>query len=139
MFLSRLLGSCVVCAAFVLFVHPACGTAQTDSYQTLEPEAYRAALGAADDPLLLDCRTPEEFGGGALPEALNYDYLDREFVYRVDSLPRDRPVFVYCARGGRSAQAAELLEEIGFEEVYNLEGGLLGLEEQEAGGPDGGR
>lgn len=139
MSLPRSLGAYLCAALFSLVVSPACGTAQSGGYETLEPEAYRAAIDAAADPLVLDCRTPEEFVEGALPNALNYDYLDREFAYRVDSLPRDRPVFVYCASGGRSAQAAELLYDIGFEEVYNLEGGLRGAAEAAEATPEGGR
>lgn len=90
---------------------------------------FAAALAAAgDEALLIDCRTAEEFAEGGLPGALHYDYLDREFAYRVDSLPRGRAVFVYCASGGRSAGAAELLDAIGFGEVYDLEGGLEAAE-----------
>lgn len=90
----------------------------------LEPAAFQAALeGAGAEAILLDCRTPEEFAEGALPAALNYDYLDSEFAYRVDSLSRDRSIFVYCAAGSRSAGAAELLDAIGFGKVFELAGG----------------
>ena len=122
-------------AAIALFAAaPGEVSGQAPGPRLLPHAEFVAALEAAgDEALLIDCRTAEEIAAGGMPGALHYDYLDREFAYRVDSLPRERPVFVYCASGGRSAGAAELLDAIGFGEVYDLEGGLRAAEPAGAG------
>ena len=43
----------------------------------------------------------------------------------VSELPRDREIVVTCRSGGRSAKAAAALAELGFDKLYNLEGGIL--------------
>jgi sulfur-carrier protein adenylyltransferase/sulfurtransferase len=47
-----------------------------------------------------------------------------EIAERVDELPRERPIVVHCHSGQRSAQAVRLLQQRGFDKVYNLEGGI---------------
>lgn len=71
----------------------------------------------------LDVRTPQETASGILAGALCIP-VD-ELPARVGELPRDgRPLLVYCASGGRSAAACELLSQSGLEHLHNLEGGL---------------
>ena len=73
------------------------------------------AAGAA----LLDVRSPEEFGRGHLPGAVNIPVqeLDRRLA---EVGPAERDVVVYCRSGRRSSQAAQLLREHGYTRVHNL-------------------
>jgi thioredoxin len=48
-----------------------------------------------------------------------------DFVAKVNSYDKSKPIFVYCKVGGRSAQAASKLAELGFKEIYNLDGGIM--------------
>ena len=48
-----------------------------------------------------------------------------DFVAKVNSYDKSKPIFVYCKVGGRSAQAANKLGELGFKEIYNLDGGIM--------------
>ncbi|MEX1000863.1 MAG: rhodanese-like domain-containing protein [Crocinitomicaceae bacterium] len=73
--------------------------------------------------VLIDVRTAEEFDGGHIEGALNRDYTSGEFEQYIDSLEKEKPVFVYCQAGGRSAKARDLLQEKKFREIYNLENG----------------
>lgn len=75
--------------------------------------ARDAVAGGA---LLLDVRTPEEFAGGHLPNALNVPL--QVLPGRVADLAAKHPrIVVYCRSGGRSAQAAGLLRAAGVEVV----------------------
>ena len=47
-----------------------------------------------------------------------------EIAERVDELDREQPIIVHCHSGSRSAQAVRLLQQRGFANVYNLEGGI---------------
>jgi rhodanese-related sulfurtransferase len=73
---------------------------------------------------LLDVRTAQEFGQGHIKNALNYDILGDDFERNIVNLKKDKPVYVYCHAGGRSAEAAGILGKKGFKEIYNLTGGI---------------
>ncbi len=72
----------------------------------------------------LDVRTPGEVARGHLPNASVIDFHDPKFRQKVELLPKDKPVFVYCASGGRSSAAAEMMVQMGFGHVYDLQGGI---------------
>ncbi|NDC78946.1 MAG: thioredoxin [Chitinophagia bacterium] len=90
----------------------------------LPPDAYGKAIGAAGIQLL-DVRTAGEYRSGHLKGALQADWRDSaQFADRTQHLDRNRPVYVYCLSGGRSAAAAQYLRAKGFREVTNLSGGI---------------
>jgi rhodanese-related sulfurtransferase len=74
---------------------------------------------------LIDVRTAEEYATGHLFGAMNIPLS--EFQQNLDSwlprLPREVPIILYCLVGGRSAQAATILVEVGLTNVLNLTGG----------------
>ena len=73
---------------------------------------------------LLDVRTPEEIVHGKIPGALNMDFYEEDFKKQLKKVDKTKPVYLYCASGGRSADAGEMLIEMGYTQVYNLEGGF---------------
>ena len=75
-----------------------------------------------EDTLLLDVRNISEFQQGHLPGAYNIAYT--RLVPRLNELPRDRKIWVYCRTNNRSAAAAGYLERQGFD-VTHLSGGIL--------------
>ena len=83
------------------------------------------------DVAVLDVRGRAEWEAGHLPgvENIPVGYLE----YRLDEVPRDRPLVVHCQGGGRSAIAASLLRSKGFVNVVNLGGGYADW--QAAGNP----
>ena len=98
-------------------------TATLASAEDLAPAQFKKEL-EAQHGLVLDVRTPGEVARGKLPNASVIDFNAPKFEQRVALIARDKPVFVYCARGGRSAQAAALMTKLGFTRVYNLSGGI---------------
>jgi rhodanese-related sulfurtransferase len=91
----------------------------------LPPAEFEQKLNAAlPSATVLDVRTPEEFQGGHLEKAVNLDFYDDSFRERVARLDKTRPVFVYCAAGGRSGETAKMLKNLGFPAVYDLDGGM---------------
>lgn len=76
-----------------------------------------------ENAVLLDVRTAEEYDSGHLEGALNINWYDEDFSEQLISLDRSKTVYVYCKAGGRSAKAAALMREMGFDHVVNLEGG----------------
>jgi thioredoxin len=74
---------------------------------------------------VIDVRTPEEFANGHLRNAQNIDWNSNNFEAGIAAFDKTKPVFVYCLSGGRSHSAAEKMRDIGFSEVYELEGGII--------------
>ncbi|WP_190277492.1 redoxin domain-containing protein [Adhaeribacter rhizoryzae] len=77
--------------------------------------------------IILDVRTGQEFAGGHLNNALNFDYNNPDFVNQLSTLDKTKPYLVYCAVGGRSSKAAKQMQEMGFQLVYNVTDGFPGL------------
>jgi rhodanese-related sulfurtransferase len=103
----------VVVIGLVLFLS-ACGAAPTvDS-----AGAHR--LVEQDGGVLVDVRRPKEYAEGHVQGAINIPV--GEIADRLDELPRDRPIVVYCRSGGRAAKAMKLLNENGFDKVQSLGG-----------------
>jgi len=105
----------------VFFLLVACSERNSDTI--LSPEDFSAKYKNTPNAILLDVRSESEVKQGALPNAQNIVY-DNSFSDKLASLPKDSPIFVYCAAGKRSAKAAEILKEKGFKEVFQLKGGL---------------
>ena len=71
----------------------------------------------------LDVRTPEETSNGMINGALKIDYRAKDFKEKLDKLDRGESYIVYCKSGGRSSKTADMMQQMGFSSIYNLEGG----------------
>jgi len=93
-------------------------------------EELRQALADAEPPVLLDVRNVGEVALGAIEGALTIPLS--ELPRRLDEVPADRPVVVYCASGSRSSTAASLLRRAGRERVSDLIGGYQAWQDAHA-------
>ena len=93
-------------------------------------EVYDGVYGTDANVQLLDVRTLEEFGASHLKNAQNICVSNDDFQEKVKALDKNKPVYVYCQKGGRSAMAAKILVDMGFTEVYDLQGGIENWEEK---------
>ena len=73
--------------------------------------------------MIVDVREPQEYAAGHVPAAQSMPLSG--LVARVDELPKDRPVYVVCQKGGRSMEAAALLREAGVD-AQSVAGGTEG-------------
>ena len=96
---------------------------QVSPIETVGPEAFQSLLAEAENPHLVDVRTPGEVAGGRLEGAVNIDWKNSNFEAEIKKLDTSRPMFVYCAVGGRSARAARKMSELGFPKVVDMSGG----------------
>lgn len=90
----------------------------------VSPEAFKAAIASDASVQLIDVRTPGEYESGHLAGALNWDIESGVFERNLSSLDQNKQVLVYCAVGGRSATAAQMLKGAGFSKVLDLKGGI---------------
>ena len=89
---------------------------------------------AADAFVLLDVRQPEEYEAEHLPGAKLIPLAD--LGARLSELDPEMPAIVYCAIGGRSRVASQVLAGKGFKEVFNLSGGIKAWNSEKAVGPE---
>lgn len=83
------------------------------------------SLAAKDkDSVIIDVRTPQEFQIEHIPGSTNLDYLSTDLADQLEGLQRGKNYYIYCRTGRRSLRVCVLLENMGFENVYNLEGGI---------------
>ena len=83
-------------------------------------------LEADENAVILDVRTDDEWNDGYIPNAINIDiYKGQGFIYEVDQLDKSKNYYVYCKAGARSEQACQLMNQLGFENTYNLLGGFM--------------
>jgi len=90
---------------------------------TPEAVARMVEQGAAR-VVLLDVREPYERAYARIEPSIHIPM--HEIPTRIDAIPRDRRVVVYCHHGHRSAVVAAYLEQRGFEDVVNLSEGIDG-------------
>ena len=91
----------------------------------LTPDEFEKAIMNKDSVQVLDVRTPGEYNSGHIANALQADWNDpQEFNRRIGFVDKTKPVYVYCLAGGRSAAAAAQLRKTGYENVYELKGGM---------------
>lgn len=84
------------------------------------PQEYNQNFSEGSDHLLIDVRTPEEFASGHIPGAINISV--ESLPDRLNEIPTDQTLVVYCRSGNRSATATEILLDAGYSPVYDLGG-----------------
>jgi rhodanese-related sulfurtransferase len=95
----------------------------------LEQEDWRDQLNNDANAVILDVRTEDEFSEGMIPGAINIDiYKGQGFIYSIEELDKSKNYYVYCRSGGRSGQACSIMSQLGFENIYNLLGGMMNWE-----------
>lgn len=94
---------------------------KTVSVINLSPSEFQEK---SSNGIIVDVRTPKEIADGKIADALGMDYYAPDFISRVNELPKEKEIFIYCAVGARSREAAEMLTQKGYTKVYHLSGGI---------------
>lgn len=76
-----------------------------------------------DEPYVLDVREDDEWAAGHIEGSTHIAMSG--LLGRVDEVPKDRDVLVVCRTGNRSGQVTAYLRQHGWDNVRNLEGGLV--------------
>lgn len=82
-----------------------------------------------EDVVLIDVRTPEEYADAHIEGAANLNFQDSDFEKWLDSLDQSKEYALYCAGGGRSSKAADLMKSKGFHQLNNLTDGIKSWKE----------
>lgn len=115
----------------LLFVGAGCQAPDSDAtpdtslpaYQDISAAELQTLMEEEEDLLLVDVRELHEYNEGHIPGAFLLPLGDLETDYEL--LERDLTIVLICRSGRRSAEAAGFLVQQGYEQVYNLQGGML--------------
>lgn len=90
--------------------------------QNLSVEEFKEKF-TEDEGMVIDVRTKQEFDEGhlAITDA-QYDVMNGDFQGKLSELDKDKTYYLYCRTGSRSGQAAKMMKNQGFENVYNIGG-----------------
>lgn len=91
-------------------------------YRQITMDEAAVMMEEENDYMILDVRTPEEFSGGHIPNAVN---IPNETIgtEEIDELPdKDQLILVYCRSGNRSKQAAGKLSGLGYTNIVEFGG-----------------
>lgn len=133
---QRLLGS-VVTVLLIIFALQGCAPEkQSEKKASMRLTAQEFQKQVETQPgIIIDVRTQEEYDAGHLAAVDRHlNLLNGDFEAQLKSLDKDKTYYLYCRSGNRSGQAAELMVESGFNNVYNI-GGYQDL--VDAGMPSG--
>jgi rhodanese-related sulfurtransferase len=103
------------------------GTSTLASAIELVPPAEAAQVldDRAPEVVLLDVRTAEEFAEVRVPGSVNIDFYAADFADQLDLLSKDVPYVVYCRSGNRSSSTMDIMADLGFSEVWDVDGGII--------------
>lgn len=91
----------------------------------LQQEDWWARAREDNNGVILDVRTEDEYNRGIIPGAINIDiYKGQGFIDEVEKLDKTKSYYVYCAAGARSGNACNVMNKMGFDSAYNLNGGI---------------
>ncbi|MDR6884200.1 rhodanese-like domain-containing protein [Bacillus sp. 3255] len=91
--------------------------------KNLNANDFQKAIESSSNKILIDVREKTEFKNGYIPNAVNIPLS--ELKGRINDIPKNKDVFLYCQSGMRSKQAASILKKNGFAELNQLQGGIL--------------
>ncbi|QAS53886.1 rhodanese-like domain-containing protein [Halobacillus litoralis] len=92
--------------------------------EEITPQEVEKRIGRKEDFTVIDVREDDEVAQGMVPTAKHIRLSD--VPQSVDQLPKDKEYVMICRSGRRSMNAAEFMNENGFSNVKNMEGGMLG-------------
>jgi rhodanese-related sulfurtransferase len=91
----------------------------------LTQEEWVSEFENDNNAVILDVRTLAEVEEGIIPNAIHIDiYKGQGFIDELEELDKTKNYYVYCKSGNRSRQACSIMNQIGFENAYNLMGGI---------------
>ena len=112
-----------------------CVGKETTPPETLTPiaeditpqEAFALIQDNQNNPdfVIIDVRTPEEFAGEHIENAINIDFRSESFRDELNKLDKNKTYLVYCRSGARSGNALDIMAELNFREAYNVSGGII--------------
>jgi phage shock protein E len=73
---------------------------------------------------IIDIRTPGEYRSGYIKGAKNINLFSKSFLDEIAKFDKNEPIYIYCRSGNRTSSASKKISNLGFKQVYDLNGGI---------------
>ena len=114
----------ILVVSFLFTMIPAFSQQSSPVIKNVSAERFKNVMDSLKDEVLIDLRTPDEIKNGKIAGAREIDYFGADYESAIQSLDKSKVYLLYCAGGGRSSETAEMMEKLGFNNIYNLESGF---------------
>lgn len=94
-------------------------------FENINAVAFEKEINANPEAVLVDVRTREEFEAGHIPGAENIDVSSFDFSEKIEAFDKSKTYLVYCRSGARSFNACNIMANMGFKNLTNLQGGVI--------------
>jgi rhodanese-related sulfurtransferase len=95
------------------------------AFTNLDPKSFKAGFEADPSAVIIDVRTPAELAEGSIDGHIMINVMDPAFPGKIAALDKSKPYYIYCRSGNRSGQVCNYMSGLGFEQLYNLQGGIM--------------
>jgi rhodanese-related sulfurtransferase len=95
------------------------------TYKDINASVFEEQMKQKDNVEIVDVRSDMEYRQGHIPGSKLINMMSGNFQDRLMQLPKEKTILLYCRSGNRSGMAAQQLGEAGYDNVYNLQGGLF--------------
>ena len=96
-----------------------------DSLKSVSTKEFKELIDSRSaESVILDVRTSEEFQEGHIKDAISIDFYSPTFAGDLSKFDKDKTYYIYCRSGSRSGKTLEIMNDLGFTSVYNLEKGI---------------
>lgn len=112
----------LVSVLFSLMV--SCQSSNDNNAVKISPGIFNDSI-SNNETQIIDVRTPKEFKLYHIEGAVNINYYSEKFADSVRLLNPKKAVFIYCRSGKRSSESVAVFKELGFNNIYDLEGGII--------------
>jgi phage shock protein E len=109
----------------VVMLFASCGATQVKNYKNVNVNKAEEIINTTEEIVVLDVRTPQEFKDGHIENSINIDIFSNDFDAQIQELDKSKTYVVICRSGGRSANASNKMVTMGFDDIYNVEGGFI--------------
>jgi len=120
-----LTNNCSVCACVICedeSVNESISESPSVIFESIPPSDFANLLD--EDFVLNDIRTPQEFNSVHIKGAQDLDFYAGTFESELDALDKNENYLIYCRSGSRTSKTLDMMEDLGFREVYDLQGGI---------------
>lgn len=111
---------------FVILLSSSCNSSNNGGINfQLNASEFSDKISSTPGAVVLDVRTEGEFSQGHIQNAVNISWNDPTFDGKINNIPKNSPIFIYCLSGSRSMSAANFMRRNGYSNVYELMGGMM--------------
>jgi rhodanese-related sulfurtransferase len=131
---KQLLASLLLATAWLAMPTVQAGDTGSTATASIDVKAAQDFVATHEDAIVIDVRTPAEYEMSHITDAVNVNVQDDSFAQTAAALDPDKTYIVHCTKNpadGRSSRALETLRELGFRNLYSLEGGYVAWKEAE--------